>query len=682
VNRRIFAILGVLIVISFVVFRSFPQEKHILVFSMTEGYRHDSIEDGVRAISALGLENGFLVDSTEIAADFNDANLAKYDAVVFLSTTGNVLDDTQQVAFQRYIQGGGGYVGVHAASDTEYGWPWYGQLVGAYFVTHPAIQEARLFVSDIADESTAHIQGDWMHTDEWYDHRWMSDDLTPLLLIDETSYNLANGRTAGADRPVSWKHEFDGGRVFYTNLGHRSETWTDPTFLKHLTSGLDWAMEGGKTAPLSPNEAQFDQKVLLENLNEPMELAVLPDERILFIERQGLVRLVDSKTGEASIAAEIPVFYAMEDGLLGLTLDPNFGSNGWIYLYYSAPGEIAEQHLSRFDFDGKVVDLSSEKLLLRVPVQREECCHAGGSLAFDSNGNLYVSAGDDTNPFASDGFSPSDEMPGRAPWDAQRTSANSRDYRGKILRITPEDDGTYSIPEGNLFADGVDGYPEIYVMGNRNPFRISIDPATNWLYWGEVGPDASEPKEERGPAGHDEVNQAREAGFFGWPYFVGNNKAYVDYDFKAKKSGPLYDASAPKNDSPNNTGTKILPPAQPAWIWYPYGESPEFPLFETGGRTAMAGPVYHVNTETGFPAYFEGKLFIYEWMRHKIFVVTMNANGDYQYMEPFMPSTTFSRPMDMTFGPDGSMYLIEYGAAWNSQNPDARLSIISFQPGN
>ncbi len=680
-NRTVIAIVFVTLVVAAIVYNATSKEQRVLVFSMTAGFRHASIADGKAALMTLGMENGFAVDSTENPAIFTDEGLAPYDAVIFLSTTQNVLDESQQIAFQRFIQGGGGYVGIHAASDTEYDWPWYGQLVGGYFVNHPAIQEAKLIVEDPSDSSTRHLPATWTHTDEWYNHRMVRTDLTVLISIDETSYDVGEDTSEGTTHPVSWKHAFDGGRSFYTNLGHQSETWVDPAFLTHVLEGVKWAMDGDQTSAQTPNESQFSQQVLIENVREPMEIAPLPDGRVLMIERHGSIQLLDPATGINEIVGELPVYSEMEDGLLGVALDPGFSENGWIYLYYSAPGDTTEQHLSRFHFDGKLVDLASETILLRVPTQRVECCHAGGSLAFDSKGNLFVSTGDNTNPFASDGYSPSDETPGRSPWDAQRTSANSRDYRGKILRVHPEEDGTYSIPDGNLFADGVDGHPEIYIMGDRNPFRISIDSANDWLYWGEVGPDATDPREGRGPAGHDEINQARAAGFFGWPYFVGNNKAYTNYDFVKKQSGEAYDAAAPINDSPNNTGTQTLPPAQPAWIWYPYGESPEFPLYKTGGRTAMAGPVYHKGAlEGGFPAYYEGKLFIYEWMRHKIFVVTMDKDGNYDYMETFLPSTTLSRPMDLAFGPDGSLFVLEYGETWNARNKEARLSKFTYTP--
>ncbi len=235
---------------------------------------------------------------------------------------------------------------------------------------------------------------------------------------------------------------------------------------------------------------------------------------------------------------------------------------------------------------------------------------------------------------SNNGYAPIDERPGRSDWDAQKSSSNMNDLRGKILRIKPEDNGTYSIPAGNLFpANGSQGRPEIYVMGNRNPFRFSVDPETGWLYWGEVGPDAGADNPTFGPRGYDEFNQARAAGNFGWPYFIANNLAYREYDFATGISGPAFNPAAPVNNSPNNTGGQNLPPAQPAWIWYPYGASTAFPeLGSRPGRTAMGGPVYHHDRASPastrkLPEYFDDTLFIYEWSRNWIKEVKIDAGG-------------------------------------------------------
>ena len=221
-------------------------------------------------------------------------------------------------------------------------------------------------------------------------------------------------------------------------------------------------------------------------------------------------------------------------------------------------------------------------------------------------------------------------------------------------------------------------------MGCRNPFRISVDQKTNTLYWGEVGPDAYADI-ERGPRGYDEINRTTEGGFFGWPYFIADNQAYARYDYDAQKAGALFNPAKPENTSPNNAGKKILPPAKPAFIWYPYAVSEQFPELGEGGRTAMAGPVYHYNSENNskskFPSYFDDALFIYDWMRGWIKIVRMGKNGELSYIENFMPSTRFVSPIDMQFGPDGSLYVMEFGTTWGA-NPDARLIKVEYIPGN
>ncbi|MBK8566266.1 MAG: PQQ-dependent sugar dehydrogenase [Saprospiraceae bacterium] len=324
------------------------------------------------------------------------------------------------------------------------------------------------------------------------------------------------------------------------------------------------------------------------------------------------------------------------------------------------------------------------------------CCHTGGSIDFDSKGNLFLSTGDNTNPFESDGFSPSDGRPGRELYDARRSSSNTNDLRGKILRITPQPDGTYTIPKGNLFPEGTPlTRPEIYVMGCRNPYRIAVDKKTDCLYWGDVGPDAGKNGVDRGSKGYDFWGRACEAGYYGWPLFRGNH-TYFDYNFATKKSGPLHNPDKPLNNSPFNTGLKELPPLTPPLIWYSYDESLEFPWLATGGKNPMAGPVYSRQSAVTswqsvfgndqapnvFPEYFDGKFFIYEWMRNYIFIVTMDEKGGFVQADPFLPNEKWSRPMDMAFGPDGALYVLEYGMQWFAQNPDARLNKIEFAAGN
>lgn len=667
-------------------------EPEILVFSKTAGFRHASIESGQVAIQKLGEKNGFQVTLTEDASLFQEKELKKFHAVVFLNTTEDVLNDNQQLEFQRFIQAGGGFVGIHAAADTEYDWPWYGKLVGAYFNGHPSDPNVR--AADIQcvhkeHMSTAHLPETWHRSDEWYNYKDINDQINVLLNLDENSYE---GGTNGANHPIAWYHEYDGGRSWYTGGGHTNETFEEEDFLKHLLGGIKYAIGEGKPvdfakSTVAPQENRFVKHNLVENLKEPMELVLLPDDKILFVERKGAVKVYDKKSRATTTIHQMEVWTKFEDGLLGAALDPQFEENHWIYFFYSDPDEV-DQNISRFQMaaDYMSLDTLSEVVVLEIPTQRDECCHSGGSLEFDDKGNLYISVGDDTNPFKSNGYSPSDTRAGRKPFDALRSSANTMDLRGKILRITPQPDGSYTTPADNLFPDGKAGRPEIYVMGCRNPFRIAIDNRTGYLYWGDVGPDANRDSTEIGPKGHDEVNQARKAGFFGWPMFVGNNKPYYRRDFAKQVTYEAYDPLMPMNQSPNNTGAVNLPPAQSAFIWYPYSKSEEFPLVGNGGRNAMAGPVFYVDdyeeNAGRFPAYYNDKLLTYDWMRGFIMAVTMTEEGDFVSMERFMPSTKFSNPTDMVFSDKGDLYLLEYGTKWFSQNLDARLVHIEYVSGN
>lgn len=211
----------------------------VLVFSKTAGYRHDSIPSGIAAIRALGEQNDFRVDASEDATVFNDINLAQYRVVVFLSTSEDIFNLEQQAAFEKFIRRGGGFVGIHSASDTEYDWPWYGRLVGNYFRRHPIIQSATLKVVDPSHESTRHLPIEWKRTDEWYDFRHdLDSDFTVLIRINESTYR---GGRMGADHPMAWYHDYDGGRAWYTALGHTVGTYKEPLFLQHILGGITWA---------------------------------------------------------------------------------------------------------------------------------------------------------------------------------------------------------------------------------------------------------------------------------------------------------------------------------------------------------------------------------------------------------------------------------------------------------
>jgi cytochrome c len=688
------------------------EKPRILVFSKTLGWHHTSIPNGIAAIQKLGAENNFTVDTTTNADYFKEDSLKNYSAVVFLSTTGDVLDYRQEEAFERYIQAGGGYAGVHAAADTEYDWGWYDRLVGGHFYDHPGIhdsfhnvQEGTFNIVDANNNATKDLPKPWKRKDEFYSFKKLPADVHVLLSIDENSYH--GGKRMG-NHPMAWYHDYDGGRAFYTALGHTEESYTDPLYLKHLLAGIQYAIGDNikldyakAKTQFSPEEDRFTKTSLVEGtFFEPTEMTILPNLDVLIAQRRGEIMLYNHETKSVKQAGYLNVYWKThtpgvnaEEGVLGLSKDPNFAKNNWIYIYYS-PVDSSVNRLSRFTLKKDTMDYASEKVILEVKAQREICCHTGGSIAFGPDGLLYVSAGDNSTPFnepkakyVNSGYAPLNDLPGKMQYDARRSAGNTNDLRGKIMRIRVKDDGSYEIPAGNLFPKGTDkARPEIYVMGDRNPYRISVDQKNSNLYWGEVGPDANTDSfNTRGPRGYDEVNQARKAGYFGWPLFVGNNYPYHPYNYATGESGAAFDPAHPVNNSRNNTGLTNLPPAQPAFIWYPYDASSDFPEVGAGGRNAMAGPVYYTDMwpkETRLPDYYNGKLIIYDWIRGWMKAVTMLPNGDFDKMEPFMEHTRLNNCIDMEVGPDGKLYLLEYGSGWFAKNPDAGLSRIDYNPGN
>ncbi|MFC4010174.1 PQQ-dependent sugar dehydrogenase [Nonomuraea purpurea] len=463
-----------------------------------------------------------------------------------------------------------------------------------------------------------------------------------------------------------------------------------------------------------PPESDFQKVTLNDNPGEPMDLAVLPDSRVLHTTRKGEVWLHDPKTGLNTLAARLNVYQHDEEGLQSIALSPGFGKgpkkDDWVYLYYSPPlntpvddpatPDVNEGdapltgtpqdfapfkgliRLSRFRLTGNTIDLRTEQRVLDVPVDRGICCHVGGDIVFDAAGNLYLSTGDDTNPFSSDGFTPIDERTDRNPaFDAQRSAGNTNDLRGKILRVNVRADGSYSIPRGNLFPPGTQGTrPEIYAMGLRNPFRIEIKRSTGELYVGDYSPDAREADPQRGPSGTGKWTVVRKAGNYGWPYCATARLPYVDYDFATSTSGQAFDCAAPVNDSPHNTGRRALPPVVQPDVWYSYGQSAEFPQLGTGGIGPMGGPAYsydprnaHARGSVAWPKYYDGVPLFYEWTRD--YVKAFRRDGQ---IEDVLPSFVFDNPMDMEFGPDGALYVLEYGDGFFQENPDAQLSRIDY----
>lgn len=618
-SRVMLPFLLFIIVLSFVGCRDQDPSRMLVLLNVSE-----PDQELFKLTGDIAKEKNITIDSSYNLSKISEDSLANYSAVVFIGLQYDTLEFAQRIDLQRFVESGGGLLFAHHSADTILNWPWLDEI------------------------NTARLQ---------------SNNSKNLFRAENYPVILAAlGEKTGAN-----------------------ETLNEAIGILDDARRPDYAR--AKT-PRVPETNRFVVEVLDTYMYEPMEMVIFKDGRVLYVERRGDVKIYDPKAKKTKVIANFDVSITgnYEDGILGVTLDPDFENNHWIYINYSPAGSVAKQNVSRFEMRGDTIIRSTEKIVLEIPTQRETCCHSGGHLTFGPGNNLYISTGDNTSSKESDGFTPIDERKGRAPFDAQKSSGNTHDLRGKILRIHPEPDGTYTVPDGNLFPkDGSQGKPEIYVMGTRNAFRFSVDPKTGFVYWGDVGPDGGV-STERGPESFDEFNQARKPGNYGWPYFVADNKAYSDFDFATNKIGPKFDPARPENLSLNNTGSKILPPAQKPMIWYPYGVSKEFPMLGTGSRSAMAGPVYYYedfkNAKTRFPAYYDRKLFIYEWARSWVKVVSFDDDWNLSTIETFLPGQEWYKPIDMKFGPDGSMYVLQYGANYFEHNPDSRLIKITYIDGN
>ena len=457
-------------------------------------------------------------------------------------------------------------------------------------------------------------------------------------------------------------------------------------------------------------------------LREPVKMAFLPDGRILVVERRGPIKIIPPEGGAPKEAWTRKVFWERtetggktEDGTLGIAVDPGFAGNHWVYVLYS-PLDTAVNRHSRLVLRASHRDTATEKVILDVGVQRRYCCHTGGGMGWDAQGNLYLTTGDNTA--SDDMFAAINESSGMSHLDAQRSAANTDDLRGKLLRIRPRplpDDGkpgpapgpgsTYDIPAGNLRAafislwpDAADRdrvRPEIYSMGHRNPYTLFIDRYTGWAHIGEVGPDAGVGVVGKGPAKHEEFNLVQGPGNFGWPYFIGNNQAYNDWDYTTNTSGPAFNPAAPENASVNNTGVRRLPPAIGAILSREnnkYGKSTDnverFAAFQ--GATAIGGPVYYYDgrnpNPNKLPPHFNRKWLMTDHSGGFLNLATLSPDGKNVTDVSRVPlpiasgieSAPFDRPVGMEIGPDGMLYVIEYAAGNFSFSASTRISRLEY----
>jgi glucose/arabinose dehydrogenase/PKD repeat protein/type 1 glutamine amidotransferase len=681
----------------------------VLIFTKTTQFRHtEAIVEGTPVLQAAFEDAGIASVHTEDSSVFNDAELAKYDALVMFQASGDPWTAEEKAALERYQQAGGGIVAIHNATDMRGNYKWWDDMIGALMPGHAATGNSpglpgTVRVEDQTHPSTAHLPQRWQRADEWYNYSAnVRGKAHVLATMDESTY-APGGNAMGYDHPISWCRPYDGGRAWMTGMGHFGAHYKqEPNFVQHIVGGVKWAAGLAEGDCGGTDWSQFEKVALDENTSAPFAMDIAPDGRVFFTELvRGQIRVYDPKKQTTSTAVEIPVYSGGEDGLLGIALHPDFAQNKHLYVYYSPasandsdPANFFSQ-VSRFTVsDGSVIDPASEKVIIKVPARRlpDEPGHTGGGLDFDKNGNLFLSVGDDVNPHSepSGGYAPLSERPGQF-HDARATSANTNDLRGKLLRIHPEPDGSYTIPEGNLFAPGTEKtLPEIYAMGFRNPFRFSIDPDTGWIGLADYSPDnGSDNPTNRGPAGIAEYNIIKEPGNFGWPLCMGNNEPFRDVDYKTSPVtvGGFFDCANPINDSDLNTGLRELPPAQPAVMWYGYQRSSVPGVINQGGGLApMGGPFYDYDenlvSDTKFPEYYDGKPFFYEWARNRMYSLILSDAGKVEKANPFLPNERFLAPIDSKFGPDGSLYVLDWGGGFGRHNPDSGLHRIDYISGS
>lgn len=408
-------------------------------------------------------------------------------------------------------------------------------------------------------------------------------------------------------------------------------------------------------------DENLEVTILAQEINSGMEMSITSDGRIFIAEREGTVKLYDPKTNQTKVVLQLETHLDKEAGFMGICIDPNFDKNSWVYLYHTLPPTADDpghhNHvLGRFEYKEGLLQKESEKVLLTVrAAYKPGRIHEAGSIAFDADGLLYLSTGD--NQIRSEYLF------------SCKTSANTNDLRGKILRIKPEEDGTYTIPKGNLFPVGTaKTKPEIYIMGLRNPFRISIDKQTGWLLWGENGPPnkwvpGTNIPQGMTPDGYDEFNLAKKAGFYGYPLVIADQQAFTNYDYTARQPKAKFNPDKPINDHLGNTGLKELPPSQKPLIWYE-GVQDEFPQLGGGGESAIAGPIFRRKSSylinESLPKKYDNSWIIGEFVRGWIKAVKLDEQGNIKDILPILPSVTFGQPVNIKIGPKGRIHVLYF----------------------
>ncbi len=666
--------------------------------------------------------------------------------------TGPLFNTGEQAVIEEFAHNGGGIAAMHASVTMGAGdvtWPWWDapgdSAIGALMPGHSATDINNVATVQVADRnhpSTRDLPDSYEFGDEHYTFSTnVRGTHHVLMTLDEESYDLGPaGAVMGADHPIAWCRMYEGARIWASSLGHFAASYRENGFdnnlMAHLVGGAEWvAGIAGQDSDCGGTVwSNFSRTTLATGLNAAIGLDVAPDGKVYWTEigvqgvnSQGLLRMYDPDGGGTSTLLTLPTraeYPSSNAGVLGMALDPDFETNRHLYVYYSPRLPAADSNcdppqancvaddsyllghnvVSRFTLNaaGTAVVAGSEQEILRVPSIKVgnnnsdgiagkstySAHQGGGSLSFDSDGNLYLGTGDDVDPFMGQNhnYAPIDQRyPER--YDARNTAANTNDLRGKILRIHPLPDAsgepgvgtTYSIPDGNMFPQGTaQTMPEIYAMGFRNPFTVQADPNDpGTVVVGEYGPDAGSDSATFGPAGVIEWDHIDEPGFYGWPLCVGDNapdRSYFRYTFPSGPQGARFDCAASEipNESEFNTGLDQIPgPAAPADVWAKNGGGTPARFGIPGTATeAATGPIYDYDpnnpSETKWPAYYDGAWLIFNraanWWRE---VRPLDDRSGILRVNGFLQPNQFGTPahnfvIPTRFGPDGSLYLITW----------------------
>ncbi len=639
----------------------------VLLFTRTEGFRHGSIDDALAYFSTLHASGVLDVSATEETDPFTAEGLAEFDVVAFVNTTGDVLDNQHQDALVSWLEAGGAFVGVHSATDTEHGWPWFAEMIGARFVSHPPwLQNVTITVEDRNHPATEHLEATFDFLDEHYNYdRSPRDGAEVLLTLDEATAVSLEGEPVTefshhGDHPVSWTRQQGSGRVFYTNLGHDPRTWEDPRFQGHLLGGLRWALESER----------WRREVITEDVEGAVALRVAPSGHVMWIERPGDVHLWDPTTGLIHDVASLDAKVQGEGGLIGIELAPDVATTGDVYLYWTRerPDGDLENVVARYHLDDRCrLDTNEGTDLLTVP--NDGPGHQGGDLLFHPDGSLLVATGDNT--VATDYAAIDDGRPlgqqgsplrtSGETADARRTAGDPTDLRGAILRI--EVDGTAAA--GNLADTGVEAAPEVFVTGVRNPFRLAVEPGSGALWWGDVGPDAIFDGDP-GPRGFDELNRVNEPGDAGWPTCIAD-LAYNRFDPTTGEFGPPYDCGDRVVPVLSYDYTTLGDPALGLGV----RATPEG--VQELGRSVMAGPF--ITGDDGPAGAGRTGLVIHDFSRSLILVVSLTDAGEVLDLDRLVPWVGITSPVDVELAPDGALYVLEYGDYARTQGVPALTRI-------